>query len=205
MFTKEQIENAKKARNVVVLKNVIKDSAKWKDISKVYDIANEKNIRHVSFATMAIESTEKYTNVYNETIKDIQNIHGGEPIGAMSILHFFTGNSNELNDTDGIEFKEKFIKRTPHEQPHPTEVLGPESFSPTIHIDDVDGFFIQNEGETLWRIYKDEGIQEHHLYEGDFMYIPKFVVHSVESLTPRHSVSIAFQDPKSAFCSYCKR
>jgi len=203
MFTKDQIEGAKKARNVVVLRNEISKSAKWKDVSEVYDVANERNIRHVSFATMAIENTEKYTSVYDEIIKDIQHVHGGEPIGAMSILHFLTGRSNELNDQDGVEFKEKFIKRTPHQQPQ--EVLSPESFRPTIHIDDVDGFFIQNEGETLWRIYKDEGIQEHHLREGDFMYIPKFVVHSVESLTPRHSVSIAFKDPQSAFCSYCKR
>ena len=203
MFTKEQLENAKKARNVVVLRNEIQESAQWKDISSVYDVADSHNIRHVSFASMAIVDTQVYTDKYNKVIETIKEIHGGELIGAMSILHFFTGNSNELSNPDAIEFREKFIQRTPHQQP---EVLPPhEDFAPTIHIDDVDGFFIQNEGETLWRIFKDEGTQEHHLRQGDIMYIPKFTVHSVESLTPRHSVSIAFKDPRSAFCSYCKR
>jgi mannose-6-phosphate isomerase-like protein (cupin superfamily) len=97
--------------------------------------------------------------------------------------------------------KEKFIKNSPH--PQPIVPIPYDEFAPTIHSDAVDGFFIQNDGETLWRIFRNTGVEQHVLKSGDMMYIPKNIIHSVESLTPRHSVSIAFEDPKLNACPRC--
>jgi len=71
-------------------------------------------------------------------------------------------------------------------------------FEPAIHFDASHNFFIQGQGKTLWKIYHDEKLfKECILEEGDFIYIPQNLSHSVESLCPRFSVSFIFNDPKN--------
>jgi hypothetical protein len=150
---------------------------------------------------MNVYNSENYTGKYNYIIDELTKIHGGTKIGMMLIVHPTTRHSNELIDPDGINFKEKFIANTPH--PQPSSPIPFDQFGPTIHTDAVDGFFIQNEGSTLWKIYRNTGIEEHILNTGDMMYIPKNIIHSVDSLTPRNSTSIAFKDPQLDACPRC--
>lgn len=63
--------------------------------------------------------------------------------------------------------------------------------------------FIQNEGSTFWTIYREQEVKEYTLNPGDMMYIPKFIIHSVDSLNVRHSVSIVFKDEQRFVCKHC--
>lgn len=203
MFTKEDLVKARSEKNVCVVRDIFQTNVKWKDVSLVYDKASENDLRHVSYGSLVINNTQNYTDQYNEIVETLSKIHGGSLAGINSIIHFFTRNVNELNDTVGLSMKEKFTNRNPHKEPEVSPSY--EELAPIIHVDAADGFFIQNEGSTLWKIYRDEGISDYTLSAGDAIYIPKYTVHSVESLDPRHSASIVFKDAQLVLCNYCKQ
>jgi hypothetical protein len=202
MITRSEIIESTKNRNVFVIKNFYNEIASWKEIDELYDIGkNTEDIQYVSFATMAIRNASSYTEIYNDLINKLSQVHNGQCLGAMSIIHFVSSTNNRINDPDAIRLRDKFNHDNPHDWPNHlivTEdgVTPKENFEPTIHSDAADGFFIQGDGETLWRIYdENDNIRyTHTLSRGDFMYIPKDIRHSVESLCPRHAVSIAFSD-----------
>jgi len=201
MLSIEDIYQARNDRNVFIIRNAVSNTLDWSDVSQIYDEAEDSDMLHVSFASMNIYNSEKYTDKMNKVIDRVSEVYGGKKIAMMLIIHPTNRNSNHLEDPNGISFKEKFIKNSPH--PQPIVPIPYDDFAPTIHSDAVDGFFIQNDGETLWRIFRNTGVEQHVLKSGDMMYIPKNIIHSVESLTPRHSVSIAFEDSQSNACSRC--
>lgn len=201
MFTREDISKARSSRNVCIIKNAADTGVKWKNILDIYNKSEEKDLNHASFSSLIINNTEKYTPLYDPIIESISKAHGGKFVEVNSIIHFFNRNSNDLNDQDGIDVKNKFLKSNPHKIP--TTPLTYEEYAPTIHIDRADGFFIQNEGSTLWTIYRDEDVKEYTLNPGDMIYIPKLTIHSVDSLNPRHSVSIVFKDLQHFVCKHC--
>jgi|SaaInlLV_10m_DNA_4_1040232.scaffolds.fasta_scaffold11575_2 mannose-6-phosphate isomerase-like protein (cupin superfamily) len=57
------------------------------------------------------------------------------------------------------------------------------------HQDEVDVWYWQLQGETLWELGRLEAC--FHLYEGDLLYIPKNLEHKVTSLSPRSGVSFS--------------
>lgn len=192
-INKSDIINAKNNYKVIIKKNVIKDILSWKDFYDTFNQAYQNNdIRFASFATMTIDKSERYTSKYNNIIDILSNIHPGKKASALSIVHFITRNNNELEDKYGKLFMEKFFYLNPEKVPNP---LPPkEAFEPTVHEDPVDGFFIQFQGSTLWKIFYDSGIETHKIETGDLIFIPKMLKHSVESLCPRNAVSISFSD-----------
>ena len=201
MFTKEDISKARSEKNVCVIKNAIDPVAKWKDLLNIYNIAEEKDLNHASFSSLVIKNTESYTKLYDSIIDSIAKVHSGKLVEVNSIIHFFYRNDNSLDDQDCLAVKDKFLSLTPHQIP--SVPLTYEQYSPTIHMDPVDGFFIQNEGSTLWTIYREQEVKEYTLNPGDMMYIPKFIIHSVDSLNVRHSVSIVFKDEQRFVCKHC--
>lgn len=201
MISKQDIINCINNRDVFVVKDFTKSMPLWKDIDFLYDqVTNPKDLNFASFGTMVISQSEKYCNFYDDFIELFKNIHGGNLYNAMTIIHFINRTNNVINDSDAKKFSEKFYKDNSH--PWPTDLKisdynaePREHFAPTIHCDDADGFFIQGEGETLWTIYREDRVlKEYTLSFGDMMYIPKNLYHSVESLSPRFSVSISFAD-----------
>lgn len=199
-FSKENIITSIKNKDVIILKDFYQNTPKWSDINNLYDDAKHtEDIQYVSFATMAIRNASQYTKVYDDLIKIVSEMHNDQCLGAMSIIHFISRVSNIIKDQDAITLKEKFNLDNTNEWPNHVTitddgVFPPENFEPTIHSDAADGFFVQCDGETLWRIYDDNDNLRytHTIKTGDLLYIPKNVRHSVDSLCPRHSVSIAF-------------
>jgi mannose-6-phosphate isomerase-like protein (cupin superfamily) len=189
----DSIVNAKKNNIIYLHKNAFKNILTWKDFYNIFKESYSHNQTNFgSFATVTIDTSERYTNLYDSFIDYISTIHPGKKIGAMSIIHFITRNDNSLLDEDGQKFMNDFLKLNPNKVPSP---LPPkEDFAPTIHSDPVDGFFIQFQGSTLWKIYYDSITEEYILNSGDMIFIPKKINHSVESLCPRNAVSISFTD-----------
>lgn len=192
MFTATEVVDAIKNKHVLVSANAFPDTAQWSDMLKLYNTAENKT-RYISFGAMSIDNSEDYINSFDKIIESLSIIHPGKKIAAMSIVHFLSRHTNELEDVDAINMKEKFLVNNPEKMPEtPIEF---HEFVPTIHLDPVDGFYIQGDGSTLWRVYDGESvIEQYELRRGDLMFIPKNLVHSVESLCPRHAVSIAFHD-----------
>ena len=191
MITKEDILSSKENNNVFFSKNSIDLKITWDTINDIFDKAYELNkVRMVSFANFTIDNSENYSNVYDNLIKHLSSIHPGHKIAVMIICNFFTNYDNVLPN-NALQLKEKFTSLNQEKIPNPPPVL-----TPTIHTDDVDGFFVQLDGSTKWMIYAKNQTDEYILNKGDLLYIPKNLSHSVESLCPRHSISISFSDNK---------
>lgn len=201
MFSRKDISKARSDKDVCLLRSAFTIDIKWEDIISVYEKAKETDLVYVSFASLIINNTQEYTDIYNELIESLQKAHGGQLVGINSIVHLFSRNESILNDVDGITMRDLLADKNPHKVPETIPTY--EELAPSIHIDRADGFFIQNEGSTLWTIYRDNDIKKYTLTSGDMMYIPKFTIHSVESLEPRHSTSIVFKDVQHFVCKHC--
>ena len=192
MITKEDILFSKKNQQVCIAEGFTSNILNWEDAFNLFKIAKSKNsINFNSYWTCTIDKSEHYTRLYKDLIKEISLLHPGEKISAFSIINLITKNSNIFNS-----FKDYFINSNPNKIPN--EELLAESFIPPKHTDPVDGFFIQFEGSTLWKIYYKDNEKQYTLKSGDMIFIPKNLEHSVEALEPRCSVSISFTDGESA-------
>ena len=76
------------------------------------------------------------------------------------------------------------------------------SFPP--HTDSTENFLLPCYGKTKWTIYKEwrgkepkTVIAEYVLEPGDILYLPTFLYHKAESITPRISVSVHFHNKKN--------
>lgn len=190
-FSKEEILKAKKENKVIVKHSAIEDQIHWKDFFNIFNLTKEKDLRFQSFATLTMNHSENYSDLFDNICKDLSNIHPGKKIAVMSIIHFRSIYDNSLLDPDFIEFRDKFDNINNNDMP---DLKDPKNFIPTRHSDDVDGFYIQCDGSTIWRVFQNNEIQEYKINIGDLIYIPKFVEHSVETLCPRNAISIAFRD-----------
>jgi mannose-6-phosphate isomerase-like protein (cupin superfamily) len=204
MATKQDLINAKKERKLFVIRDFCKDHPSWENVNNLYDLAKESGtIDYNSFGTMVIESDSRVLECYKKAIYDISLLHSGNILFSMMIIHFINRNNNLMEDKDLKSLFSKFS--TDNSEKIPTEITikddgvdgwPRESWDPTIHSDQQDRFFIQGSGQSLWNIfYEDKKLNYAVLLNnGDMAYIPKGVIHSVESLCPRHSVSIALSD-----------
>ena len=201
MFTKDDLSNARRSKDVCVLRDIAKVDIKWKDIYPIYENAKDKDILHASFLSLIIHNTQEYTDAYSKIIDSLLSVHPGKLVGVNSIIHFFSRSGSTLEDEYGLAMRNSFVSKTPHRMPE--DPFSNDQNGPSIHSDAADGFFIQNEGKTLWKVYRDEGVKEYTVNPGDIIYIPKHVIHSVESLGPRHSASIVVKEPQSFLCKHC--
>lgn len=203
-MTKEDLILATKQRKLHVVKNFYKDFPSWEDIDNFYDLAKATNTAvYNSFSTMVIENDTRVLEYYKKTVSDISLYHKGHVLFSMMIIHFINRNNNEMTDKNLAKLFLKFKTDNPKKIPEELVIKNDgivgwpnEAWDPTIHSDAQDRLFIQGNGQSLWKIFHDnkELNYEVLLSEGDAAYIPKGVTHSVESMSPRHSVSIAFSD-----------
>lgn len=204
MTTKQDLIKATKERKLFVVKDFCNNFPSWKDVDHLYDLAKESGtVDYNSFGTMVIESDSRVLEYYKKALSDISLFHGGNILFSMMIIHFINRNNNLMTD---IHLQSLFSKfSVDNSEKIPAEIIikddgvdgwPRESWDPTIHSDQQDRVFIQGSGQSLWKVFHDnkELNYEVLLSQGDMAYIPKGVVHSVESLCPRHSASIALSD-----------
>lgn len=204
LITKQDLINATKDRRLFVIKEFCKDFPSWEDLDNFYDLAKARNtIDYNSFATLTIKNDLGVYKYYKKAVSDISLYYNGHPSFAMMIVHFINRNSNKMEDSSLSNIFLKFSVDNPKKIPEELTIKDDgvdgwprESWDPTIHSDAENRFFIQGSGQSLWKVFHDnkELNYETLLSPGDLAYIPKGVIHSVESMCPRHSVSIAFSD-----------
>jgi mannose-6-phosphate isomerase-like protein (cupin superfamily) len=204
LITRENLVSATKQRKMHVVQNFYKNFPSWEDVNKFYDLAKEtKTIDYNTFGTMVIQEDPRVLEYYKKAIYDISLFHKGNVLFSMMIIHFINRNNNIMTDNGLSNLFLKFTtdnsKKIPKEltiNDYGVDGWPYESWDPEIHSDPQDRIFIQGSGKSLWKIFYDnkELNYEVLLNEGDLAYIPKGVLHSVESMCPRHSVSIAFSD-----------
>jgi hypothetical protein len=203
-MTKEDLILATKQRRLHVVKNFYSDFPSWEDIDHFYDLAKITNtIVYNSFGTMIVEDDMRVLRYYQKAISNFSSCYKGHVLFSMMIIHFINRNNNAMTNKNLASLFSKFVADNSEKIPEeltikddgvdgwPTEV-----WDPTVHSDAQDRLFIQGSGQSLWKVFHDnkELNYEVLLSEGDAAYIPKGVIHSVESMCPRHSVSIAFSD-----------
>lgn len=203
-MTKEDLISATKERRLHVVKNFYKDFPSWKEIDDFYDRAKEtETIVYNSFGTMVIQEDKRVLAYYKKALSNFSLCHRGYILFSMMIIHFINRNNNAMTDKNLLSLFSKFIADNPEKVSKELTIkddgiMGwPDKvWDPTIHSDEQDRLFIQGSGHSLWKIFHDDKELNYEvlLSEGDAAYIPKGVIHSVESMCPRHSVSIAFSD-----------
>jgi len=187
------IIDAKTNNKICIGKNVFKNTLNWQDFYKIFLMAYmKKRIDFISFASMNIDRCDDLGENFNPIIKKLSEIHPGKYISVLSIIHMISKNNIIIENEYYEKFYKNFIKVNPNKKPGAENIDDP--FTPTIHKDEVDGFFIQCEGQTKWNIYYQEIPETHILDKGDLIFIPHGISHSVLSLSPRAALSISFSD-----------
>lgn len=204
LITKQDLINATKERKLFVIKDFYKDFPSWKSIDEFYDFAkNRKTIEYNWFGGMVAVEDRKRIEHYRKAMLDIFSCHRGHVLYSMMIISFLNRNNNLMTDKHLIDLYLKFAIDNPIKIPKQITVVDDgfsgikkEDLAPGVHSDPEDRFFIQGNGQTLWKVFHDnkELNYEILLNQGDMAYIPKGVFHSVDAMSPRHSVSIAFGD-----------
>ncbi len=204
MISKQDLINAKKENKLFVVKDFCKDFPSWENIDQFYDLAKEsKTIDYNSFGTMVIENDIRVLQHYRKAMSDISLHHSGRILFSMMIIHFINRNNNVMSDKGLSSLFSKFSADNPAKIPQELTVKDDgvsgwpnEVWDPTIHSDAEDRFFIQASGQSLWKIFNNNRELDYEILmsQGDLAYIPKGIIHSVESMCPRHSLSVAFSD-----------
>jgi mannose-6-phosphate isomerase-like protein (cupin superfamily) len=208
----KELVDATKERDLYLVREFCKDYPSWSDINDLYDLTKntgkEKEIDFNSFGTVMIENSNNVISYYKNAIESISLMHKGNLQFGMMIIHLINRNNNIVKGFHALRFKDKFYADNPKKIPKELTIKDYgvdgwpiENWDPTVHSDPQDRFFIQGDGESLWKIFDDGSVlvKEYTLKPGDMAYIPRGVIHSVESLCPRYAVSIAFgDDPRIA-------
>lgn len=201
VISKDSLILATKERRLHLVRGFDKNFPSWSDVNRLYEIS--KVLAHVdynSFGQMIISNPHQKIKQYNHVIDYFKKIHNGELKFSMIIIGFLNKTNNIINK-DALEISKKFFLENNKEIP---EIVTIEDyaaypsryFEPVIHSDPEDRFFIQGSGSTMWKIFDDEkNIKDVLTLEpGDLVYIPKNLIHSVDPLSVRHCISIAFSD-----------
>jgi hypothetical protein len=183
--------SVKNQNKIAVLKGFADPKLGWENFEKLFDTALEMNkVLWGSFATMNIDNSESMTEDLDHLLSMLSEVHHGEMITALSLIHFENGEDNNI-PKEAQSLYSKFINNNPQKKPSD---FTPSMMIPTIHSDPVDGMFVQCVGSVVWTGYYDGTSEEWVVEPGDLVYIPKGVSHSVKSLHPRCSISVAFTD-----------
>jgi mannose-6-phosphate isomerase-like protein (cupin superfamily) len=190
-MTQDDVLKSKLNNDVYVSRNAFLDRLNWQDFYNIFNRAYmSKRIDFISFASMNIDRCEDLNPKFKDIISKLSLLHPEKYISILSIIHLITKNNQRLNSGSGLTLTEKFLNMNPNKIPENLNNI--DLFEPTVHEDFVDGFFIQCEGNTLWKIYKEKTIDEYTLNPGDLIFIPKGTKHSVFSLCPRAAISVSF-------------
>lgn len=197
-ITRDDLVLAKKQKKIHVSRNFLTDTPSWSDISDIYDL--DKNIVYMSFGTFQAQQKEIIFDYYKDLLDRINKVYNGYPLFGMVIVHFINRNNNIISDPDCLSLFNRFCENNPKKIPNNITIkeygIDGDSWNPKVHFDRENRFFIQGGGQSLWRLFDDSNnlTDAIILNPGDLAFIPKGSLHSVESVGPRHSISIAFSD-----------
>jgi len=184
------VTKAKSDGVLISVDEALEELPSWDDFFKIFSGAlGTRHISSYTFGTTGIDQTDQLTDNLDDLIRIVKDIHPGEFMSALSIIHFLNATDNEIPE-DAAEFYKFFRENSKEDIPANFESL----MVPTRHADPIDGIYIQCLGNTYWTAYYEDRIERFALKPGDIMIIPKGIEHSVESLTPRVGVSIAMAD-----------
>ena len=190
---KDEILKAQQDKKIIFFKKAFEITPGWSNFENVYNEAYKSNgVLFASFVSMTIDRAESYTDDFNDLIIGAQQLHPGNKICGMAIVHF--ENNNNQHIPEEAESLYKLFRSNGG-----TSIPPQFDFSllvPARHSDPVDGIFIQCVGSTKWRAFYENDTKEYIAEPGDMLYIPKGIEHSVESLEARAAISIAFTDHK---------
>jgi len=197
-ITRDDIALAKEEKRIHVSRNFLDNTPSWLDIGEIYSL--DKKIVYMSFGSFQAQEKEIIFNYYKDVLERINNAYKGYPLFGMIIVHFINRNNNIISDPDCLSLFNRFCENNPKKIPDGITIkdhgIDGDFWNPKVHFDRENRFFVQGGGQSLWRLFDDSEslIDAIILNPGDLAYIPKGVRHSVESVGPRHSISIAFSD-----------
>jgi mannose-6-phosphate isomerase-like protein (cupin superfamily) len=197
-ITRNDIALATEQKKIYVSRNFLTKTPSWSDIGNVYDL--DKKIVYMSFASFQAQEKEIIFDFYKDVLDSINRVYKGYPLFGMIIVHFINRNNNIISDPDCLSLFNRFCENNPKKIPDNITIkdhgIDGDFWNPKVHFDRENRFFVQGGGQSLWRLFDDSEnlIDAIILNPGDLAYIPKGVRHSVESVGPRHSISIAFSD-----------
>lgn len=207
MITKQNLIDSINNQDILLVKSFTDKTPSWKDIDNLYNSQlNSNDILFKMFGSVVFKNSEKYTNCYDEFIYFFKKLINSKMYSAITVVNFYNNHNNIVYDNDAKELLKKINENNTNKKPNDIILydygIEPKNFfRPSIHSDQSHNFFIQGEGSTLWKIYDNAEIIENKeiiktitAEKGDFIYIPKNLFHSVETLCPRFSVTFAFDD-----------
>lgn len=191
MINKDTILQAKKDGKVLFFKNLFTNVPNWNVFFQVYRSGiDQKTVKYYGPGTANIDNAELIVKDFDAMIDYFNDIHPGNKIAALAINHFLSANDRTVPEA-ASEFYKLFVSDNPNKIPNDFNF---NLLQPTRHSDPVDGFFVQCNGNTRWRVFYADGTDIFDVEPGDALYIPKGIEHSVETMTVRSSVSISFYD-----------
>jgi hypothetical protein len=199
-ITKQDLILASKQKKMYISKNLFPNHVTWLDVYNMYEL--DRDIVHNSFASFQLQDMKVILDFYKNVLETINKIHNGAPMFGMTIVHLFSRNSNIVNDKDCLNLRNKIYEESPMKFPNHITVndygIGGSELDPKVHADPQERFYVQGNGQTLWRLFDESKnlTDSIILNPGDMAYIPHGLFHSVESIGPRHSFSLALsKDP----------
>jgi mannose-6-phosphate isomerase-like protein (cupin superfamily) len=184
------IQNSIENKKVLFLKGLVSSPISW-DIFYSLLRSEENEVKFQFFGGFTAHDSEKNNDYFKDVASYFESLHPGKKIAVMSIVHFSNRTNNHI-PKNVQEMYEYFLLKNPNKAPNNFDM---NMLSPSRHSDAADGFFLQCQGETLWRVYNsEEDVEVFIASPGDVLFIPKGVEHSVESLSVRGSISVSFND-----------
>ena len=197
-ITKNDIMLATQQKKMHISRNFMPKNLSWLDIGDIYDL--DKNVLYTSWASFQAQTSEVIFGYYKHVLDSISEIYKGQPSFGMIIVHLISRNNNTVSDPDFLSLYSRVFENNPKKMPDNISIrdhgMDGDSWESTIHFDKENRVYVQGGGQTLWKLYDDSKnlTDAIVLNPGDLVFIPKGLLHSVESLGPRHSLSIAFSD-----------
>jgi mannose-6-phosphate isomerase-like protein (cupin superfamily) len=188
---KEIVKQSKEEGKIVFLSNVFQNTPNWKTFYDIFKVALGRQAADLSApSTLTIDNSEGYTDKFDSIVSALKNLHPGNKIAVLSIIHFMNSHNNDVPEA-AEAFYTDFIEANPNKLPPGFDY---NLFQPATHSDPVDGFYIQCEGQTTWRAFYKDRTESYLVNPGDLLYIPKGIDHSVESMNVRAAISVSFFD-----------
>lgn len=192
------VGRAKSENRITSVEDAIEDLPGWNDFYEIFETALDlynagahgpRHLASYTFGTAGIDRSDLISDRLDDVINIAKSMHDGEFMSALSIVHFLNATDNIIPD-NASEFYSFFRENCPENVPNGFETL----MVPTRHSDPIDGIYVQCLGNTFWTAYYDDHVEKFALKPGDLIIIPKGIEHTVESLTPRVGLSLAFAD-----------
>lgn len=186
---KEIVTRAKAEHQIVFLPNAFQNTPSWNTFYNIFKMALGSNdLEMPDFRTLTVANSEEYSDDFNHIVSSLERVHPGMRLGAFSRIHFATIHNNDVPEAADAFYKH-FVKINPDKLLSRDD---PSEFQPMIHTDPVSNFYLQCEGQTIWRAFYKDRTDSYIVNPGDMIYVPTGVNHSVESMTIRAAVITSF-------------